>query len=116
MVDRQQALAQAAEQLAGNVDQALADILYKVLQGIDKNHLFSVGGEPVLIDWYGPSSAVSPVSYVAADHAAMAMAAGAAARVQVVEKKTQRLWRIRDLGLIGLAFLVLQVVFHKSDG
>lgn len=116
VVDRQQALAQAAEQLAGNADQALADILYKVLQGIDKNHLFSVGGEPVLIDWYGPSSAVSPVAYVAADHAAMAMAAGAAARAQVAEKKTQRLWRILCVGLIGLAFLVLQVVFHKSDG
>lgn len=61
MAERQLALAQAAEQLAGNADQVLADILYKVLQGIDKNHLFSVGGEPVLIDWYGPSSAVSPV-------------------------------------------------------
>ena len=87
MAERQPALAQAAEQLAGNADQALADILYKVLQGIDKNHLFSVGGEPVLIDWYGTSSAVSPVAYVAADHAAMAMAAGAAARAQVAEKK-----------------------------
>ena len=54
MVDRQQALAQAAEQLAGNADQALADILYKVLQGIDKNHLFSVGGEPVLIGMARP--------------------------------------------------------------
>ena len=50
MAERQLALAQAAEQLAGNADQVLADILYKVLQGIDKNHLFSVGGEPVLID------------------------------------------------------------------
>ena len=54
VAERQQALAQAAEQLAGNVDQALADILYKVLQGIDKNHLFSVGGEPVLIGMARP--------------------------------------------------------------
>ena len=36
MAERQLALAQAAEQLAGNADQTLADILYKVLQGIDK--------------------------------------------------------------------------------
>ncbi len=49
VAERQQALAQAAEQLAGNADQASADILDKVLQGIDKNHPFSVGGEPVLI-------------------------------------------------------------------
>ena len=54
MAERQLALAQAAEQLAGNADQALADILYKVLQGIDKNHLFSVGGKPVLIGMARP--------------------------------------------------------------
>lgn len=112
MAERQLALAQAAEQLAGNADQVLADILYKVLQGIDKNHLFSVGGEPVLIDWYGPSSAVSPVSYVAADHAAMAMAAGAAARAQVAEKKAAALAdtrrRVNRADLSGAAVCVSQ--------
>lgn len=112
VAERQLALAQAAEQLAGNADQVLADILYKVLQGIDKNHLFSVGGEPVLIDWYGPSSAVSPVSYVAADHAAMAMAAGAAVRAQVAEKKAAALAdtrrRVNRADLSGAAVCVSQ--------
>lgn len=109
LAERQQALTQVAEQLTRNGEQALAEILYGVLRDTDRSRLFSVGGEPVLIDWYGVVHEQQPaaVAYVAADHAAMAMAAGAAARAQVPQHKSQKPWLMLGAVLLGVVLLAL---------
>ncbi len=111
LAERQQALTQMAEQLTRHGEQALAEILAGVAGETDVSCLFSVGGEPVLTGWYGSADtlapAASPVSYVAADHAAMAMAAGAAARAPVPQHKPHKPWLILGAVLLGVVVLAL---------
>lgn len=111
LAERQKALTQMAEQLTRHGEQALAEILAGVAGETDVSCLFSVGGEPVLTGWYGSADtlapAASPVSYVAADHAAMAMAAGAAARAPVPQHKPHKPWLILGAVLLGVVVLAL---------
>ena len=111
LAERQQALTQMAEQLTRHGEQALAEILAGVAGETDVSCLFSVGGEPVLTGWYGSADtlapAASPVSYLAADHAAMAMAAGAAARAPVPQHKSHKPWLMLGAVLLGEVVLAL---------
>ena len=78
--DLQQALVQRVEQLHKAGQGAQAQDIQQVLQAIDMTRIYSVGGQPVLVDWYGAHRAqAAPLSIdVAADNAASAMAASAA--------------------------------------
>ena len=77
---QQQALVQRVEQLHKAGQGAQAQDIQQVLQAIDITRIYSVGGQPVLVDWYGAHRAqAAPLSIdVAADNAASAMAASAA--------------------------------------
>lgn len=79
-VVQQQALVQRVEQLHKDGQSAQAQDVRRVVQAIDITRIYSVGGQPVLVDWYGAHRAqAAPLSIdVAADNAASAMAASAA--------------------------------------
>lgn len=80
LAQQQQALVQRVEQLHKAGQGAQAQDIQQVLQAIDIMRIYSVGGQPVLVDWYGAHRAqAAPLSIdVAADNAASAMAASAA--------------------------------------
>lgn len=80
LAQQQQALVQRVEQLHKAGQGAQAQDIQQVLQAIDITRIYSVGGQPVLVDWYGAHRAqAAPLSIdVAADNAASAMAASAA--------------------------------------
>lgn len=80
LAQQQQALVQRVEQLHKAGQGAQAQDIQQVLQAIDIARIYSVGGQPVLVDWYGAHRAqAAPLSIdVAADNVASAMAASAA--------------------------------------
>lgn len=107
LAQQQQALVQRVEQLHKDGQSAQAQDIQQVLQAIDITRIYSVGGQPVLVDWYGAHRAqAAPLSIdVAADNAASAMAASAAGFAAQRKKP----WSARWLWLLGGALLVLIV-------
>lgn len=80
LAQQQQALVQRVEQLHKDGQNAQAQDVRRVVQAIDITRIYSVGGQPVLVDWYGAHCAQAALQSidVAADNAASAMAASAA--------------------------------------
>lgn len=107
LAQQQQALVQRVEQLHKAGQGAQAQDIQQVLQAIDITRIYSVGGQPVLVDWYGAHRAqAAPLSIdVAADNAASAMAASAAraANQRAAPRSARWPW------LLGGALLVLIV-------
>lgn len=107
LAQQQQALVQRVEQLHKAGQGAQAQDIQQVLQAIDIMRIYSVGGQPVLVDWYGAHRAqAAPLSIdVAADNAASAMAASAAraANQRAAPRSARWPW------LLGGALLVLIV-------
>lgn len=105
LAQQQQALVQRVEQLHKAGQSAQAQDIQQVLQAIDITRIYSVGGQPVLVDWYGAHRAqAAPLSIdVAADNAASAMAASAAraANQRAAPRSARWPW------LLGGALMVL---------
>lgn len=95
---------QRVEQLHKDGQSAQAQDVRRVVQAIDMTRIYSVGGQPVLVDWYGAhrtQAALQSID-VAADNAASAMAASAAGFAAQRKKPRSARW----LWLLGGALLV----------
>ncbi len=111
--ERKAMLSNHADALVSREQIAAAQNIIELLALADVSCLYSVGQQPVLVDWYGVDGITAPKlnstdRYVAADNAATAMAAGAARMAALKNKQTGQGWLWWLLVLPLLALLLAQ--------